>query len=162
MVKTSVTHPLQIQHVEIGPVGERPGGRIGMTFCSGKKQPTGMTGSWDRDLDLDMDAIKAWGADALVTLVDRPELAALKVPAESLRAATAVLDIEWHLLEIPDQGVPGESFERQWARSGERLRSLRPVLQADGPSAGAPSADRPQHATDPPLDRAPRSPYHPR
>jgi len=124
MAKTSVTHPLQIQHVETRPVGDRPPGRIGMTFCPGKKQHGAYSGTWDRDLTLDLDAIKAWGADALVTLVERSELAALKVPAENLHEAAAARDIEWYLLEIPDQGIPGESFEGQWPHSGERLRSL--------------------------------------
>jgi len=72
--RTSDTHPLQIAFVET------PGkGKIGMTFCPGKHDPSAMTGIWERDLQSDLAAIANWGATALVTLMEQHELERLKV-----------------------------------------------------------------------------------
>jgi ADP-ribosyl-[dinitrogen reductase] hydrolase len=38
-----------------------------------------MRGYWDRDLSLDLDAIRNWGAAAVVTLVEPRELVVLRV-----------------------------------------------------------------------------------
>lgn len=43
-MRTSVTHPLEIADVEVAPGF----GKIGVTFCPGKKQKHAATGSWDR------------------------------------------------------------------------------------------------------------------
>ena len=52
MVRTSITHPLRIDDLSLG------NGRLGITFCPGKKGDSVFGAAWDRDLDLDMDAIK--------------------------------------------------------------------------------------------------------
>jgi hypothetical protein len=54
MRRTSITHPPRIAAVT-GGSGQ---GRIGITFCPGKYDPYAQTGSWDRDLALDLDEIK--------------------------------------------------------------------------------------------------------
>ena len=54
--RTSDTHPLQIAALDTPG-----GGRIGMTFCPGKRDPLAMTGPWARDLDTDLAAISALG-----------------------------------------------------------------------------------------------------
>ena len=54
-MKTSVSHPLQIATIVSGVSGF---GRVGLTFCPGKYDPYGMSGAWDRDLSLDLDAIR--------------------------------------------------------------------------------------------------------
>jgi ADP-ribosyl-[dinitrogen reductase] hydrolase len=61
--RTSLLHPLQIAAVAAGPEF----GRIGVTFCPGKYDPHGMNGYWDRDLALDLDVIRDWGASAIIT-----------------------------------------------------------------------------------------------
>lgn len=38
-----------------------------------------MTGGWDRDLNRDLDAIRDWGAAAVVTLLEPKELTLLRV-----------------------------------------------------------------------------------
>jgi hypothetical protein len=68
--------PLLIAEVQ-AKVGQ---GRIGITFCPGKHRPDAMTGGWRRNLGIDLDAIRDWGAVATVTLVEEHELRALKVP----------------------------------------------------------------------------------
>ena len=75
MKKTSTSHPLQIAAIVAG-AGL---GRVGLTFCPGKKDGHAMSGAWDRDLGLDLDAVKAWGAAAVVTLVEAHELTLLRV-----------------------------------------------------------------------------------
>ena len=116
-MRTSLSHPLQIATLTAGPNM----GRIGLTFCPGKKQPHAATGGWDRDLALDLDAVAAWGATAVVTLVEDHELLALKVPG--MGAAVTARHMDWHHLPIPDVTPPGASFEAAWITTGEVLRA---------------------------------------
>ena len=75
LMKTSVSHPLQIATIAPGMSGF---GRVGVTFCPGKYDPHAMSGGWDRDLAVDLDAIRDWGAAAIVTLVEPKELTLLE------------------------------------------------------------------------------------
>jgi ADP-ribosyl-[dinitrogen reductase] hydrolase len=95
-------------------------GAVGMTFCPGKKQSGAMTGGWDRDLGLDLDAIRAWGAAAVVTLVELHELDELAVP--HLGPEVQRRHMAWHHLPIRDVSTPGDRFEAQWAEAGPALR----------------------------------------
>jgi hypothetical protein len=65
MKKTSLTHPLRIAVIAAGPEF----GPVGITFCPGKYDRQAMSGEWDRDLALDLDAVRDWGAAAVVTLL---------------------------------------------------------------------------------------------
>ncbi|WP_242653526.1 ADP-ribosylglycohydrolase family protein [Sphingomonas jatrophae] len=96
-------------------------GRIGITFCPGKKQPRAMTGAWDRDLGVDLDAVRAWGASAVVTLVEAHELEALGV--NNLGQEVVGRHMDWLHLPIEDVSVPGPDFEAAWVRVGEGLRA---------------------------------------
>jgi len=116
-MRTSISHPLQI--AEIQPT--HGDGRIGITFCPGKVQPGAMSGSWNRDLDLDLDAIANWNAAAVVTLVEDHELKTLKVQA--LGQQVAARHMHWHHLPIPDVSTPDADFERLWMEVGEGLRA---------------------------------------
>ena len=75
MKRTSLTHPLEIAAISAGPAF----GRVGITFCPGKYDRHAMSGCWNRDLSLDLDAIRDWGAAAVVTLVEPKELILLRV-----------------------------------------------------------------------------------
>ena len=116
-MRTSRTHPLQIAQVQPAPGM----GFVGLTLCPGKKQIGALTGSWDRDLDLDLDALKMWNAAVVVSLVEAHELDRLQVPhlGEEIRKK----HIDWYHLPIPDRGVPGQEFEAAWAKVGESLRA---------------------------------------
>jgi ADP-ribosyl-[dinitrogen reductase] hydrolase len=116
--RTSHTHPLQIAEVRVLP----DHGRIGVTFCPGKKQASAFTGSWERDLDIDCDAIRAWGAAAVVTLVEEHELDVLGVPG--LGEAVRGRGMAWHHLPIRDVSIPTSEFEEAWAQAGPELRAL--------------------------------------
>ena len=118
MRRTSLTHPLQIAVVTAGP----DFGRIGITFCPGKYDRNAMTGYWDRDLALDLDAIRDWGAAAVVTLLEPRELTLLRVA----RLGEEVIrrNIRWFHLPIVDVSIPDDKFEQEWVIAGEELRSL--------------------------------------
>lgn len=117
-MRTSQTHPLQIAEVSAGPGM----GKIGITFCPGKKQTNAASGSWDRDLVLDFAAIEKWNAAALVTLLEAHELESLAVP----RLGNAVHDdhMIWYYLPIRDGGIPDPDFEQTWEQSGRELRAV--------------------------------------
>jgi protein-tyrosine phosphatase len=116
-VRTSLTHPLQIAELRTGPGA----GRIGVTFAPGKHQQDAFTGAWARDLALDLDAIVAWGARALVTLVEARELAELKIADLGVEAERRGL--EWLHLPIRDYGVPGPAAEARWPEVSAHLHA---------------------------------------
>ena len=115
--RSSLTHPLQIDSVGAGGLY----GRIGITFCPGKKQAHAGTGAWDRDLVIDVGQIAIWGASSVVTLIEPHEIIALQV--EALGDEVAAHHMEWHHLPIKDVSVPCAAFEKQWAEVGPLLRS---------------------------------------
>lgn len=115
-MRTSHSHPLQI--AEVRPVDGH--GRIGITFCPGKKQPGALTGAWDRDLGIDLDAVHAFGAAALVTLIEDLEIADLQVHGIGEEVVRRHMD--WLHLPIRDVSVPGPDFEQTWQQYGPGLR----------------------------------------
>jgi protein-tyrosine phosphatase len=118
MKRTSVTDPLLIASVTVAPEF----GRIGITFCPGKKDPRRMSGEWDRDLELDLEAIRDWGAVAVVTLLEPEEFEYLKV--QNLGEEVLRRGMQWFHLPIADGATPNSGFEDTWASAGQRLRSL--------------------------------------
>lgn len=115
MIKTSQTHPLRIDPVAV----EGCTGVIGLTFCPGKVQPDALTGPWARDLQQDLQAIRDWGATALVNLLEIHEMQQLQVPGLGTMAAASM---EYFHLPIRDGDVPGPDFEQAWAGAGAQLR----------------------------------------
>ena len=118
MKRTSLTHPLQIAIVSAGPNF----GRIGITFCPGKYDRHARTGEWVRDLALDLDSVRDWGAAAVVTLLEPKELVLLRV--ERLGEEILHRNMTWFHLPIADVSIPDERFEREWVVAGEQLRSM--------------------------------------
>lgn len=116
MLRTSISHPLQIAAVPTLP-GH---GRIGVTFCPGKVQASAATGAWARDLDLDVLAIADWGAAAVLTLIETHEITALQV--EGLGRAVERAHMDWLHAPIPDVSTPDAAFEAAWVEVGEGLR----------------------------------------
>jgi ADP-ribosyl-[dinitrogen reductase] hydrolase len=116
MAKTSLSHPLAI-----AAVAAPGGGLIGMTACPGRKQPGAHSGPWDRDLGLDLAAIRDWGAELLLSLVEAHELeevGAAGLPA-SMPEGLAHL---W--LPIRDYSVPDAAWEGRWAEVGPRIHAI--------------------------------------
>jgi len=116
--RTSQSDPLRIDGVAAAPAP----GVIGLTICPGKKDPHAMSGPWARDLDADLEAIRGWGASALVTLIEDHEFELLKVPDLGQRARA--LELEWHHLPIRDVSIPDWRFDAGWQTAGPRLASM--------------------------------------
>lgn len=114
--RTSVTHPLQI--AEVRACDAR--GSIGITFCPGKKQTNAMSGVWDRSLDLDLDQIRAWGANTVITLIEPHEFEEMGVL--NLGQEVRARGMEWLHLPIRDVSPPDNRFEHGWAEHSLRLR----------------------------------------
>ena len=115
MVRTSITHPLRIDDLAVG------NGRIGMTFCPGKKGDSVFGTAWDRDLDLDMDAIKGWGANVVLSLIEDHEFEMLGVP--KLGEAVKGLGIEWMQFPIRDLDTPTDGDIGTWAAISAQLHA---------------------------------------
>ncbi len=114
--RTSFTDPIQI------PTLTAARGRIGISFCPGKQGPALAGFDWKRDLAIDLDAVRTWGATAVVSLTEKHEMELLGVA--DLETAVAARGMEWFHLPIPDVTAPGEEFEQRWYTAGARLRSL--------------------------------------
>ena len=112
--KTSISYPLRIDSV-VAPGG----GLIGMTLCPGKKQNGALSGDWDRDLGLDLDTVRDWGAVAVVTLMEANELERYQV--SDIGNSVSQRHMTWHHLRIIDANVPDERFEQAWTAVGPEL-----------------------------------------
>ncbi|WP_331344229.1 cyclin-dependent kinase inhibitor 3 family protein [Cellvibrio sp. UBA7661] len=104
--RTSLTHPLIINPISVSA------GELGLTFCPGKKQPNAMTGSWDRDITLDIATIKSWGADAIISLLEDFEHEELQVP--ELPAVYQREFKTWYNLPIQDKNAPNQNWLENW------------------------------------------------
>jgi len=116
MIRTSESHPLWIGAVDAGP-GR---GSIGITFAPGKHDRHAIGGPWARDLTKDLDAIAAWNAKAVVTLIEWHEFLLLGIP--DLGAEVQRRGMEWLHLPIRDVSTPGSEFEERWPADSKRLR----------------------------------------
>jgi len=113
---TSHTHPLRIDDVDIPGVP----GTIGITLCPGKVQPGAVSGSWERDLAIDIQAVKSWGATAWLNLLTTTEMLDLKVG--NLEVVVKGSGIRYYCIPIEDGGIPDVTFEKSWKAAGVQLR----------------------------------------
>src|SRR5512136_1281125 len=121
MTNRSEISPLRIDSVEVPGTG----GQIGMTVCPGKDEYAGIgisSGPWKRDLDDDLEAVIAWGAQALVSLIEGHEFVLLDVPEFPDNVRT--LGIAWFHLPVVDLHVPDGRFEEEWESAGRELRRI--------------------------------------
>ena len=108
LLRTSRSHPLRVDSFAVGAAG----GRVGMASCPGKQGRDVWGGHWSRDLATDVTALRDWGADVVVTLVEDHELELLKVP--QLGDAVQEAGMAWRHAPIPDMHAPDERFEALW------------------------------------------------
>jgi ADP-ribosyl-[dinitrogen reductase] hydrolase len=80
-----------------------------------------MTGAWNRDLGIDLDALRSWGAAAVITLIQAHEFESLGV--DDLGQEVIGRHMDWLHLPIQDVSVPGRDFEQAWKEQGERVRA---------------------------------------
>jgi ADP-ribosyl-[dinitrogen reductase] hydrolase len=112
--RTSETDPLRIADLQ------SQGGVIGVTLCPGKRGDSVFGQAWARDLATDVAAIAAWGATAVVTLIEEHEFELLGV--EGLPEAVRGAGMAWHHLPITDVSAPDERFEQAWPVLWPRLK----------------------------------------
>lgn len=115
MSRTSHSYPLHIATLAVGSNG----GAIGVTFAPGKYQEFAMTGTWNRDLDVDLCAIRSWGSTHLISLIEPWEFDELRIVALPERAES--LGIVWRGLPIVDGAAPSEAFLKEWEVLGPAL-----------------------------------------
>jgi len=118
MLFTSRSSPLEIDAVKV------PGttAHIGLLHCPGMKYARGDI-EWNRSLDEDLDALKAWGASALLTLIESHEFEKLGVPDLGKRVGAWM---RWYWIPIPDGGVPDQAADAAWVGvSRELVEALR-------------------------------------
>lgn len=108
MIRTSCTHPLRIDAIPVAA------GRLGLTFCPGKQGDSLNGAPWARDLEADLVALREWGAEQVVTLMERSEFSLLRVP--DLDARVLAHGMNWTYLPIPDQDVPKAVFNAAWPK----------------------------------------------
>lgn len=106
-MRNSTTHPLYVSWVEL----EGDEGALGLTLCPGKYQPVASTGSWDRQLDIDVQALVDMGVSHLVSLITKEDMQMLRVtdlPGEVVHHGLA-----WDHLPLPDTTAPTQSWMEQ-------------------------------------------------
>lgn len=118
MIKTSISHPLRIDEVKILDGS----GIIGMTLCPGKKINSAISGVWERDLDVDLQAIRDWGAQAIVNLMEEHEYDLLRIPDYVERVSS--YPMTYFHLPIVDVHPPDKRFLRLWKSFGPKLRQI--------------------------------------
>jgi hypothetical protein len=123
IIKTSITDPLSIDCVDAGDSG----GVIGMTICPGRKGRSMAGGSWDRDLGLDLDVVRAWKPTLAIALLEDHEYSALGIP--DFRASVIASGLPWVFAPIVDGGIPDAAFLDAWETLGQRARE---ALHAGG------------------------------
>lgn len=108
MPRTSITHPLRIDKIEL------PGGLgyIGMTLCPGKKIRSTFGYIWDRDLGEDLQCLKDEKADGVLTIMETDELESCKVP--DLGAELRTAGHRWWHLSVIDCCVLGPNRYHEW------------------------------------------------
>ena len=115
LVRTSITHPLRIDDLALG------NGRLGITFCPGKKGKSVFGAAWNRDLDLDLDVVKGWGASTILSLIEDHEFEMLGVP--EFREAVNARGIEWIHFPIRDLDAPTDDAMDTWTSISAQLHA---------------------------------------
>lgn len=113
--RTSLTDPLRIAEIPISPIE----GMIGITFCPGKCGDSLYGSEWESNLGVDLDAVRSWGARAVVTLVEEHVLEVLNV--QPMGVEVRKRGMQWYHLPIVDVQPPGPSFEQEWMQIGPAL-----------------------------------------
>lgn len=117
-MRSSQSHPLMIAETR----ANSELGRIGITFCPGKRSASLYGDDWERDLIVDLEAIREWGAWALVTLIEEHEFDLLGV--QELGKEAARLGMQWFHLPIVDVSIPNQEWETRWVtKAGNELKA---------------------------------------
>ena len=120
-MRTSATHPLEIDGFDLAR------GRVGMTLCPGRKGSSISGADWNRDLAADVEAIRRWEADIVISLTETEEMA--RLGAGDLGGALREAGIEWLHLPIRDVAAPAPDWHAKWRSASGRVHQR---LEAGG------------------------------
>lgn len=93
-------------------------GCMGLVACPGIR--VHQTGATRKHLLADIEEVKNWGANGVVSFIEAHEFKMNKV--EELPALLHEAGIWWRHLPIIDMEIPSQNFENEWAVEGERIR----------------------------------------
>jgi ADP-ribosylglycohydrolase len=113
---TSQNNPLRIDTVRL----PREMGTIGMTLCPGKICQ-GLSASHHRDLAADLEVIRAWGAEILVSLIEEHEYSQVGIVEMDAMIPKGITHIK---VPIKDVNVPDARWERDWVKHGPSIRAV--------------------------------------
>jgi len=103
----------------IDEVAAPSGGILGLMNCPGRNGLDGAGRVWSRDLADDLDAIRAWRADMLLSLVEPHEFIKLGVP--QFADAVAGTGLQWYLVPIRDMQSPDDASIAAWRVAGPQV-----------------------------------------
>lgn len=107
-MRTSEAHPLRIDEVGAPDIA----GRIGITFCPGKKGESFTGPNWNRSIEADLERVRLWGASGVVTLIEDFEFEMLQV--RELGNSVIGKNMNWFHLPIVDGQPPDQRFLDAW------------------------------------------------
>jgi ADP-ribosylglycohydrolase/protein-tyrosine phosphatase len=105
--RTSITDPIKIDEIQLCH------GRLGLIFCPGKKGKSVFGKPWERDLQVDLEAVCQWGASTIITVMEESELAMLGVKELSSQGPSR--GINWVHLPVQDLKAPDQKAEKVWS-----------------------------------------------
>lgn len=116
MIRTSETHPLQIDAMPVA------NGCLGLTLAPGKCCASAIGADWRRDMTADVAAIRRWGADMVVSLTTAPEMRMMGIA--DLGAALERQGIDWLPLGFADCHAPDADWWTRWRLHAARIHAL--------------------------------------
>jgi protein-tyrosine phosphatase len=114
-----VSGPAPTGSLVINSVALAGGALLGMSHCPGRHGVDGAGRHWARALDADLQTIQAWGASAVLSLVEPHEFARLGVP--DFAQAIARTPLQWLPVPITDMATPGAATWAAWRTQGPAL-----------------------------------------
>ena len=103
--RTSQTHPIFVDWIDIKEYNNRYSGKIGLTLAPGKKGFSTYGKQWDRDLCVDLDRLKSfYQTDAIVCFLEDAELVYLQIPEITIRSEER--GIPFYRFPIPEDSAP--------------------------------------------------------
>lgn len=109
--------------LEISAVATQHDGVIGLCSCPGRKYPPVLGTVSQQNLVQDLQSIRAFPANVLVTLMEMGELDWAGPPLAELGAACAHLGIQHIYLPIVDCDIPDAHWEQGWRSHGPGLHA---------------------------------------
>jgi ADP-ribosyl-[dinitrogen reductase] hydrolase len=98
------------------------GGEVGLCCCPGHRLTPSFVRPSLEALEADLDAIAAFGARRLVTLMEPDELAYIGIDPKRLDREIRARGLEWLHLPIRNLSIPGVAWETGWLTAGAALR----------------------------------------